>query len=77
MTKSSTHYARITREYEKWSQMVRADFKCVYQEPTHESIRKAHFVEGLSFATIANRHRRVGVATNYLLPRAIERICNG
>ncbi len=75
MTKSSTHYARITKEYEQWSKMVRDDYLLSFQEPTHESIRHAHFVDGLSFSRIANRHRRS--SEHYLNPEAIERICCG
>lgn len=75
MTKSSTYYARITREYEEWSKKVRDDYKMSFQEPTHESIRHAHFVDGLSFGTISNRYRRIGKATNYLSIEAVERIC--
>ena len=76
MTKSSTHYARITREYEEWSKKVLADFKHAHQEPTHESIRKAHFVDGLSFGAIANKHRR-SKTEHYLSHEAIERNSGG
>ena len=63
----------MTETYEEWSKKVQDDYKMSFQEPTHESIRHAHFVDGLSFSTIANRHRRSN--EHYLNKNAIERIC--
>ena len=74
MTKSSTYYAKMDREYAQWSKLVRGDYLSSFQEPTHESIRHAHFVDGLTFNTIANRHRR-SKTEHYLSPEAVANIC--
>lgn len=78
MVKSSTDYARITKEYEEWSKLVRADYLKCFEEPTHESLRRQHFVYGVPIKTMAKQRKWWSNETkqgNYLNEEAIHAIC--
>jgi|TARA_Y100000310_G_scaffold109134_1_gene107557 hypothetical protein len=64
-------------KYQEWSKKVIDDYNSYNIVPTHEAIRRYHFVWGFSYATIACKYApaRKGSINNYLNEGAIQRIC--
>ena len=61
-------------KYQEWSKKVIDDYNSYNIVPTHEAIRRYHFVWGFSYATIACKYApaRKGSINNYLKMRNIK-----